>query len=56
MVTREKISESTKRDYLNALTKFFENKLVYKPVEFRNILLKDKRGTWIMQLIYIFRR
>jgi intergrase/recombinase len=36
------IAEDTKRDYRNALVRFFEGQRVYKPQDFRAITLKDK--------------
>ncbi len=50
----KRISENTKRDYLSALAKFFKNTLVYKPVEFRNILLKDKEERGLRNLFSYF--
>jgi hypothetical protein len=37
------ISESTKKSYFSALSRFFERKSVSKPIEFRDISLKDKK-------------
>jgi len=48
------ISNCTKRDYLSALTKFFENHLVYKPMEFRSKQLKDKEERGLRNLFSYF--
>ncbi|BBL65718.1 integrase [Methanosarcina mazei TMA] len=50
----KRISDYTKRDYLSALTKFFENHLVYKPMEFRNKQLKDKEERGLRNLFLYF--
>lgn len=36
------MTESTKKSYFSALSRFFESNIVSKPLEFRDILLKDK--------------
>ena len=48
------ISANTQRDYLNALLKFFENKVVNKPIEFKSIPLKDKEERGLRNLFNYF--
>ena len=48
------ISKTTKRDYLNALIRFFENQIISKPIEFRNIPLKDKEERGLRNLFNYF--
>jgi intergrase/recombinase len=50
----KKISEPTKRDYLNALLRFFENRTINKPIEIRDILLKDKEERGLRNLFNYF--
>ncbi|AKB40028.1 integrase [Methanosarcina mazei] len=48
------ISKTTKRDYLNALIRFFENRIISKPIEFRDIPLKDKEERGLRNLFNYF--
>jgi intergrase/recombinase len=48
------ISESTKRDYFNALKKFFENTSIQRPQEFRGHRLKDKEERGLRNLLNYF--
>jgi intergrase/recombinase len=48
------ISEPTKRDYFNALMRFFENQNISKPIEFRDISLKDKEERGLRNLFNFF--
>jgi intergrase/recombinase len=50
----KKISEPTKRDYFNALLRFFENRTICKPIEFRDISLKDKEERGLRNLFNYF--
>jgi intergrase/recombinase len=53
MVTAQKISEHTKREYLSALLRFFENRTISKPIEFRDFL-KDKEESGLRNLLNYF--
>ena len=48
------ISKTTKRDYLNALIRFFEYRIISKPIEFRDIPLKDKEERGLRNLFNYF--
>ncbi len=48
------ISKITKRDYFNALLRFFENRIISKPIEFRDIQLKDKEERGLRNLFNYF--
>ena len=48
------ISEPTKRDYFNALLRFFENRIISKPIEFRDLSLKDKEERGLRNLFNYF--
>jgi intergrase/recombinase len=48
------ISESTKKSYFSALSRFFENITVSKPIEFRDIPLKDKEERGLRNLFNYF--
>jgi intergrase/recombinase len=50
----KKISETTKRDYFNALLRFFENRIISKPIEFRDVSLKDKEKRGLRNLFNYF--
>jgi intergrase/recombinase len=50
----KKITDITKRDYLNALLKFFENRIISKPIDFRDISLKDKEERGLRNLLNYF--
>jgi intergrase/recombinase len=50
----KKISEPTKRDYFNALLRFFENQKISKPIEFRDLSLKDKEERGLRNLFNYF--
>jgi intergrase/recombinase len=50
----KKISEPTKRDYLNALLRFFESRTISKPIEFRDLSLKDKEERGLRNLFNYF--
>jgi intergrase/recombinase len=50
----KKISEPTKREYLSALLRFFENRKISKPIEFRDIELKDKEERGLRNLFNYF--
>jgi intergrase/recombinase len=48
------VSETTKRDYYNALTKLFDNESVQKPQEFRKLELSDKEERGLRNLLNYF--
>ncbi len=50
----KKISETTKRDYFNALLRFFENRIISEPLEFRDVSLKDKEKRGLRNLFNYF--
>ena len=50
----KKISEHTKREYLSALLRFFENRTISKPIEFRDISLRDKEERGLRNLFNYF--
>jgi intergrase/recombinase len=50
----KKISEPTKKEYFSALSRFFGSKIVNKPIEFRDISLKDKEERGLRNLFNYF--
>jgi intergrase/recombinase len=48
------ISEPTKREYLSALLRFFENWTISRPIEFRDLTLKDKEERGLRNLFNYF--
>jgi len=48
------ISKRTKQNYYSALIRFFESQTVTRPIEFRNILLKDKEERGLRNLFNYF--
>lgn len=48
------VSERTKQNYFSALLRFFESQTVTRPIEFRNILLKDKEERGLRNLFNYF--
>jgi intergrase/recombinase len=50
----KEVSKTTKRDYYNALTRFFDNESIQRPQEFRNLTLKDKEERGLRNLLNYF--